>query len=172
MMHMSVPPMSVSGELGERMIELLPRLRRLAQAMVGPAGHDADLARINAADDVVEACIASALQAELPWDDQRAFENRMFALLARACTSCLRAPADRSRGMQPGQPSNMAARNSTLRSTYAALPLPQRAAIALVVLEQRSYGDAAAMLEMPLAVLTQQLWQGRQALLQAQLPQA
>jgi RNA polymerase sigma-70 factor, ECF subfamily len=171
-MHMSVLPMSVSGEqLAERMIGLLPRLRRLARAMVVPADHDDELARIRAADDVVQVCIESALRADLQWHDARAFENRMFALLTRACTACASADADPARSVQPVPPSNVAASNATLRGTYAALPLPQRAAIALVVLEQRSYGDAAAMLEMPLATLTQQLWQGREAL-QAQLPHA
>jgi hypothetical protein len=38
-----------------------------------------------------------------------------------------------------------------------------------VVLEERSYCDAAAILQLPIPVLTQQLWEGREQL-QAQLP--
>jgi len=169
-MYMSVP----NEQLGERMIDLLPRLRRLARAMVDPTLTAAisasmsvvdDPARIRAADDLVQSCLESAMPSALPWHDAHDFENGMFALLVRTCTAgsqCSAAAADCAPRAQR-QPGNV-----TLRSAYAALPLQQRAAIALVVLEQRSYGDAAAMLEMPLATLTQQLWQGRE-LLQAQL---
>src|ERR1044071_4961474 len=103
-MHMSVPPLSASGEqLGERMIDLLPRLRRLARAVVEPAGHDDESAGIRAADDGVQTCLESSLQADVPWHDQRAFENHLFALLARACTACARTAAtDHPRGALAG----------------------------------------------------------------------
>ena len=159
---MSVP----IEQLGERMIGLLPRLRRLAQAILDTAAAE-DPAQ-QCADDVVQACIEQALGSQMPCQDQRAFENRMFGMLTRACVAAHQhaqlAVQHSARGVQhTDHPST-----DGLRRTYAGLPLQQRAAIALVVLEQRSYRDAAAMLEMPLSVLTQQLWQGREKL-QAQL---
>jgi RNA polymerase sigma-70 factor (ECF subfamily) len=156
---MSVP----IEQLGERMIDLLPRLRRLAQAILETA--PAEDPAWQCADDVVQDCIERALRSQVSWQDQRAFENGMFGMLTRAC-----AAADPHAVQHSARSAQHVDRPSTatLRQTYAALPLQQRAAIALVVLEQRSYRDAAAMLEMPLPTLTQQLWQGREKL-QAQL---
>jgi RNA polymerase sigma-70 factor (ECF subfamily) len=174
---MSVP----IEQLGERMIGLLPRLRRLAHAIIETAPAAAP-AQQCAADDVVQTCIERALLSDGPWsdghwsdghwEDERDFEHGMLSMLTRACTAaCQRAALTLDRAVQGTQHPGLAsteANSATLRRTYAGLPPQQRAAIALVVLEQCSYRDAAAMLEMPLAALTQQLWQAREAL-QAQL---
>jgi DNA-directed RNA polymerase specialized sigma24 family protein len=147
-------------QLGERVIELLPRLRRLAQAILetGPA---ADPARH--ADDVVQACIEHVLRAQPHWQDQHAFEHGMFSMLTRACAAAHWQVPATGPAARPAQPTERSSAWA-LRHRYAELPLQQRAAIALVVLEQRSYRDAADMLEMPLPALTQQLWQGREKL--------
>lgn len=155
---MSVP----IEQLGERMIDLLPRLRRLAQAILETAPAEDSVQQC--ADDVVQACIERALCSPTHWQDQRAFENGMFGMLTRACASaCQHALPAVERTARDTQHADRPSA-ATLRHTYAALPLQQRAAIALVVLEQRSYRDVATMLEMPLPALTQQLWQGRERL--------
>jgi len=159
---MSVP----IEQLGEQMIGLLPRLRRLAQAILETAPAEGSARQC--ADDVVQACIERALRSQISWQDQHAFENGMFSMLTRACAAAYQHAPLVVQGVPRGAQHADHPSTETLRRTYAALPLPQRAAIALVVLEQRSYRDAAAMLEMPLPTLTQQLWQGREKL-QAQL---
>lgn len=133
------------------MIGLLPRLRRLAHAIAEPA---------HAPDDLVQQCIERALQPDVRWHSHRELENGMFAMLARACAAAGTANAT------PDQPAQSVDtfESAPLRRAYAALPLQQRAAIALVVLEERSYDDTAALLQIPLETLTQQLWQGREAL--------
>jgi RNA polymerase sigma-70 factor (ECF subfamily) len=137
---------------GELMVALLPRLRRLAHAIAAPA---------HAADDLVQQCIERALQSDAKWRSHRELENGMFGMLARACA----AAGQSSAGVEVATAERVDTLDAVqLRRAYARLPLQQRVAIALVVLEERSYHDTAILLEIPLQTLTQQLWQGREAL--------
>lgn len=145
---MPLPP----EQLRELMIGLLPRLRRLAQAIVEP---------VQAADDLVQQCIERALPVCGSWHSDRELESGLFSLLMQACTGHQHAEPFLSVPAEGGDA-------GSLRRLYAALPLQQRMAIALVVIEQRSYRDAAAMLGLPLETLTQQLWCGRERLLDAE----
>jgi DNA-directed RNA polymerase specialized sigma24 family protein len=87
----------------------------------------------------------------------------MFALLVDACSSAAR------RTGAVADPEALPSEADWLRRGYACLPLQQRIAVALVVLEQRSYRETAAVLDLSLATLTQQLWMGREWL-QSQRP--
>ncbi len=147
--------MSVSFEqLSELTIGLLPRLRRFAHAISEP---------LHSADDLVQHCIERALLERAQWRSGQELESGLFGMIARACLTGSHLTPASVQLQQPGEPSE-------LRRAYASLPLQQRIAIALVVLEQRSYHDTAVVLDLPLPVLTQQLWQGREQL-HAQLPQ-
>ncbi|HEV2623251.1 MAG TPA: RNA polymerase sigma factor [Frateuria sp.] len=147
----------------EGLILLLPRLRRLARALAG-RGPDAD--------DLVQLVLERALARAAQWRPSDALDKWVFAIARNAWRDELRArgrsqrlfvPEDEGElvadgtGMQPAQQLELA-------MALATLPPDQREVVALVLVEGMSYGEAAALLEVPVGTVTSRLARARAAL--------
>lgn len=149
--------------LRDRIIELLPRLRRFARSLARNAQDADDLVQITA-----ERALARAdqFQADRPvagwlfgilrnaWIDEGRSRRRRESLLDPAdLAEQVRDPAGSS------DPELLC-----LQDALARLPEDQRLAVALVLVEGLSYKEAAAIMSVPVGTLTSRLARGREAL--------
>ncbi len=156
--------MSRSVELlRDEVIELLPRLRRVARAIARNA-HDAD--------DLVQITVERALRRFDQWEDETRLEGWMFGIMRNAWIDEVRARGRRERVFAPeaagenvGEPSSDRDQDAiALQAGLARLPEEQRMAIGLVLVEGLSYKEAAEVLQVPIGTLTSRLARGREAL--------
>lgn len=159
---MWTPPVTVL--MRQQLCELLPRLRRFARSL---AGNPDD------ADDVVQVALERALQRASQWrEDAGGLDAWMFGIVRNAWLDEVRARQRRGRMFVAGEDGDtvgVAAVDAYLEvmsveAAMARLPLEQREAVALVLVEGLSYREAATMLEVPVGTLTSRLARGRQAL--------
>jgi RNA polymerase sigma factor (sigma-70 family) len=155
-------------EFEQRIIDLLPSLRRFARAL---AGQVAD------ADDLVQAAVERALARRRQWQAGTSLEAWMFKIVKNAWIDEARARSRRGKvvdadadGDAVADPAGGAGTDTQLaiRAAVAALPEDQRIAVALILIEGLSYQEAADVLETPVGTVTSRLGRGRAAL-QAQL---
>lgn len=148
----------------QRLCELLPRLRRFARSL---AGNPDD------ADDVVQVALERALQRTSQWrEDMGGLDAWMFGIVRNAWLDEVRARQRRGRvfvAAEEGDTVGVATVDAHLEvisveAAMARLPLEQREAVALVLVEGLSYREAAALLAVPMGTLTSRLARGRQAL--------
>jgi RNA polymerase sigma-70 factor (ECF subfamily) len=155
--------MSSSGEdIRDRIIELLPRLRRFARSLARSA-HDADdLVQITAERALAHAgqlrpghSVASWLFGILrnAWIDEGRSRRRRESLLG---PEDLAAIGDSAAGADPEL--------LCLQDALSRLPAEQRLAVALVLIEGFSYSEAASIMSVPVGTLTSRLARGREAL--------
>jgi RNA polymerase sigma-70 factor (ECF subfamily) len=148
-------------------VELLPRLRRLARALARD-GSDAD--------DLVQATVERALIHRDQWREGTRLDSWMFRIMKNAWIDESRARKRRGRVMAPEEDGarigddGAAAMETRLEAADVAramgrLPDDQRLAVALVLVEGLSYKEAAEVLEVPQGTLTSRLVRGRLALL-------
>ena len=144
-------------------MELLPRLRRFARALVR---HRDD------ADDLVQTALERALKhmQELPPDAR--LDSWMFRVIRNAWIDETRARARWQKVLAPEEagenvgetPIDAHADLLSVQRAMAALPHDQRMAVALVLIEGLSYQEAAAVMDVPVGTLTSRLARGRAAL--------
>ena len=159
--------MNSSDAVREGLIPLLPRLRRLAQAL---AGQVAD------ADDLVQIVLERALARAAQWRPDAALDRWVFAIARNAWRDELRARGRSQHLFAPEEAGEMAAdcasaqpaQQLELAMALAALPPDHREVVALVLVEGMSYGEAAELLEVPVGTVTSRLARAR-ATLQAHL---
>lgn len=150
-----------------QIVDLLPRLRRLARVL---AREPAD------ADDLVQLAVERALRALGQWRPGTRLDSWMFRIMKNAWIDETR--ARRRRGAVLADPAEgelvgdagaqtMEARleAAEVERAIARLPSEQRLAVALVLVEGLSYKEAAEVLEVPQGTLTSRLARGRAALL-------
>jgi RNA polymerase sigma factor (sigma-70 family) len=148
-------------------VELLPRLRRLARALARD-GTDAD--------DLVQATVERALIHKDQWRQGTRLDSWMFRIMKNAWIDESRARSRRGRMLAPEEEGarigddGAAAMEMRLEAAAVAkamgqLPDDQRLAVALVLVEGLSYKEAAEVLEVPQGTLTSRLVRGRMALL-------
>jgi len=148
-------------------VELLPRLRRLARVL---ARNPAD------ADDLVQLTVERALMRAGQWSPGTRLDSWMFRIMKNAWIDETRARSRRGRVFAPDEEGHnvgfdgggaMQARleAAEVERAVAELPEDQRLAVALVLVEGLSYKEAAEVLEIPQGTLTSRLVRGRQALL-------
>jgi RNA polymerase sigma-70 factor (ECF subfamily) len=154
---------SGSEEISERIVELLPRLRRFARSL-SRNQHDAD--------DLVQSTVERAWRHAEQLKPGANPASWMFGIMKNAWIDHRRARGRRGEvafpedsGDHPAvNPTDM---NATLWSVSEAmdkLPEEQRLAVALVLVEGMSYKEAAGLLEIPMGTLTSRLARGRSAL--------
>jgi RNA polymerase sigma-70 factor (ECF subfamily) len=150
-----------------QIVELLPRLRRLARVLTrAPAD----------ADDLVQLTVERALTRHDQWRPGTRLDSWMFRMMKNAWIDETRARARRGGLFAPEEAgeavgddgaaameAHLAARE--VESAMARLPRDQRLAVALVLVEGLSYQEAAEVLEIPAGTLTSRLVRGRAALL-------
>lgn len=147
----------------EGLIQLLPRLRRLARAL---AGQVAD------ADDLVQTVLERALARAAQWRPDAALDKWVFAIARNAWRDELRARG-RSQNLFVAEEAAASvadlaharpADRVELAAALAALPPDHREVVALVLVEGMSYGEAAELLEIPVGTVTSRLARARTSL--------
>ena len=152
-----------SEEIGERIVELLPRLRRFARSL-SRNQHDAD--------DLVQSGIERAWRHLEQFRPGANLASWMFGILKNAWLDNLRMRRRRGEVALPDDSGEHPAvspvdSNTEMWSVSEAmskLPEEQRMAVALVLVEGLSYKEAAEVLEIPMGTLTSRLARGRTAL--------
>ena len=148
------------------LVELLPRLRRLARSLTG---HVFD------ADDLVQIALERALERRGQWRPGTRLDSWMFRIMKNAWIDEARGRMRRGRitidGADAEQAPDPASPSGELRleaqaawTALTQLPEDQRLAVALVLVEGLSYKEAAEVLEIPMGTLTSRLVRGRMAI--------
>ncbi len=147
----------------DRIVELLPRLRRFARNLARNA-HDAD--------DLVQTGLERALVHLDTWRRDARLDSWLFRIIRNAWIDEVRARTRRGRVLAPAEegddvgtePMEQLIESQTIESVMARLPEEQRLAISLVLVEGLPYKEAAEVLEVPIGTLTSRLARGRDAL--------
>ena len=150
-----------------QMTQLLPRLRRFAIALSGSVAD---------ADDLVQDTVERALRNLHQWEPGTRLDNWMFRIAKNRFID-IRRSSKRSGVVLMDAPEEAAsvstdgvraaeARLALKDVTRALLTLPieQREALALVVIDGLSYRDASNILDVPIGTLTSRLARAREAL--------
>jgi RNA polymerase sigma factor (sigma-70 family) len=150
-------------EISERLVALLPRLRRFARSL-SRNQHDAD--------DLVQVVVERALRNLEQFRDGANLGSWMFGIMKNAWIDDRRARGRRAEvalaedsGDHPAvSPGDSDLSLWSVSEAMDKLPEDQRLAVALVLVEGMSYKEAAALLEIPIGTLTSRLARGRTAL--------
>ena len=153
--------------LQRQIVEVLPRLRRLARVL---ARDVAD------ADDLVQATVERALVHQGQWRPGTRLDSWMFRIMKNAWIDESRARIRRNKVFAPEAEGAavgldgavaMQARleAADVERAMEKLPDEQRLAIALVLVEGLSYREAAEVMAVPAGTRTSRLVRGRMALL-------
>jgi RNA polymerase sigma-70 factor (ECF subfamily) len=154
---------SASEEISERIVELLPRLRRFARSL-SRNQHDAD--------DLVQSVVERAWRNLAQLKPGANLHSWMFGIMKNAWLDNMRAAKRRGEVALPEDsgdhpavnPTDMNANLWSVSEAMDKLPEEQRLAVALVLVEGMSYKEAAALLEVPMGTITSRLARGRAAL--------
>lgn len=144
-------------------VDLLPRLRRLARALTRDP---------TAADDLVQMAIERALARRAQWQPGTRLDSWVMRIMKNAWIDETRSRSRWGRVLDgPDAGENVADAASrpdeamAIDQAMARLPEDQRLAVALVLIDGLSYAEAAAVLEVPPGTLTSRLVRGRTALM-------
>ena len=153
--------------LREEILALIPRLERFARALT----HD-----VVSADDLVQDCLARALEKIHLWEPGTDLRAWLFTILYRQHISHTRRDSRRRDGveLQESDPSLVFPANQTARLELrdlerglAKLPEEQRSVILLVGLEGMDYAEAAAAVNTPVGTVRSRIARGRETLRKA-----
>jgi RNA polymerase sigma factor (sigma-70 family) len=149
------------------LVELLPRMRRLARMF---AGDRAD------ADDLVQIVVERALGRKDQWRAGTRLDSWVFRIMKNAWIDEARSRQRAGRvftgedegrhvadAAAPAMETRLAA--AEVERALMALPQDQRMAVALVLIDGLSYREAADVLDVPMGTLTSRLVRGRMALM-------
>jgi len=150
-----------------QMIALLPRLRRFAIALTGSVADG---------DDLVQDTVERALRNLHQWDAGTRLDSWMFRIARnrfidgrrsarREGAVMMDAPEEAGNAAMDGERAMLS--RMTLEDLNAAmkkLPVEQREAVALVLIDGASYREAADLLEVPIGTLTSRIARARESL--------
>ena len=149
----------------QEIIDLLPRLRRLARVLTRD---------VTAADDLVQIAIERALSRRDQWRPGTRLDAWVMRIMKNAWIDETRS---RSRwgkvldaeeaGVNVSDGSGQTDEQLAISQAMANLPDEQRIAVALVLVDGLSYADAAEVLEIPPGTLNSRVVRGRMALMEA-----
>jgi RNA polymerase sigma-70 factor, ECF subfamily len=150
-------------ELGNELVELLPRLRRYARTLARNV-HDAD--------DLVQLSLERALSHASQMHAGASLGAWVFGILRNAWIDEQRARMRRARVFAPAELGTDVAQGGAqvhvedlaVHEALARLPEEQRSAVALVMIEGLSYKEAAHVMAVPVGTLTSRLARAREAL--------
>lgn len=160
-------PVLDDQSLREEILAQIPRLARFARALT----HD-----VVSADDLVQDCLARALEKIHLWVPGTDLRAWLFTILYRQHISHTRRDARRREGAElhesdaslvfsPNQTARLELRD--LERGLAKLPDEQRSVILLVGLEGMDYAEAAAAVNAPLGTVRSRIARGRESLRKA-----
>ncbi len=150
----------------QELLALLPRLRRFAR---GLTQHPAD------ADDLCQSAIERALKSREQWQAGTRLDSWMYKITRNIWIDNRRAAARRGihadidDGVMQIADDSHARMEASMElgdvdKAMARLPVEQREAVMLVLVEGYAYREAAEILEVPVGTLTSRLVRGREAL--------
>ena len=144
-------------------VDLLPRLRRLARALARDP---------SAADDLVQVAVERALARRAQWQAGTRLDSWVMRIMKNAWIDETRSKSRWNRVLEGEHAGvNVAGAASrpdeamAIERAMARLPEEQRIAVALVLIDGLSYAEAAGVLEIPPGTLTSRLVRGRTALM-------
>jgi RNA polymerase sigma-70 factor, ECF subfamily len=149
-----------------RIIAFLPRLRRFCMALTG--SHDQ-------CDDLLQETVERALTRIEQWQAGTSLESWMFRIAQNLHIDRIRAQGRRGQTVDVDEMTNMAGDDGQTivedrselahaQAAMAALPDEQRSVLALVVIDGRSYKEAAAILELPIGTVMSRISRARHAI--------
>jgi len=154
---------AVKDDLGEHIVQLLPRLRRFARSLVN---------NVQDADDLVQLAIERALSHSEQLRPGAQLSSWMFGILRNAWIDESRSKGRRSRLFVPEELGENVADPTTsghadalsVQDAMARLPIEQREVVGLVLVEGLSYKEAAEIIGVPVGTITSRLARGRDSL--------
>ncbi|WP_460832374.1 RNA polymerase sigma factor [Lysobacter humi (ex Lee et al. 2017)] len=155
--------MNRTVDIQQGLIELLPRLRRLARVLTGNAFD---------ADDLVQVALERALARADQYRPDARLDAWVFGIVRNAWTDELRARTRRAAVFAPEEAGESVGELAVERqsdamsvaSAMARLPEEQREVVALVLVEGLSYRETADVLGVPVGTVTSRLARARAAL--------
>lgn len=157
----------VSAPFGERLIAMLPRLRRFARGLAGSASE---------ADDLVQAACERALARHHQFQEGTRFDSWMFRIVQTIWIDQLRArevrkedadiAEERLGSDEPMRRVEARLALDEVRRAVDRLPAEQRATLMLVTVEGLSYKEAAEVAGVPIGTIMSRLARARTALQQ------
>lgn len=159
----------MADDIRDRMVELLPRLRRFAYALTGS---------LDKADDLVQETCARALANAEQWQSGTRLDSWMYRIAQNLWFDRMRAQKVRGASVDPDMAQDIAGVDGrdvtesrlTLQAVakgIAKLPADQQLVIAHVCIDGLSYKDAAEALGIPIGTVMSRLARARQALHQS-----
>lgn len=158
---------SVSAPFGERLVAMLPRLRRFARGLAGSASE---------ADDLVQAACERALARHHQFQEGTRFDSWMFRIVQTIWIDQLRArevrkedadiAEERLGSDEPMRRVEARLALDEVRRAVDRLPAEQRATLMLVTVEGLSYKEAAEVAGVPIGTIMSRLARARTALQQ------
>jgi RNA polymerase sigma-70 factor (ECF subfamily) len=156
----------VANDIRDRMVELLPRLRRFAYALTGS---------LDRADDLVQDTCARALANAEQWQSGTRLDSWMYRIAQNLWFDRMRAQKVRGPTVDPEAMREVAGLDGrdvtesrlTLQAVargISQLPLDQQLVIAHVCIDGLSYKDAADALDIPIGTVMSRLARARRAL--------
>jgi RNA polymerase sigma-70 factor (ECF subfamily) len=153
-------------QIHARLVAFLPRLRRFCHGLTGTADQG---------DDLLQATFERAISRIDQWQAGTNLENWVFRLASNLNIDRLR--SQRVRGVPvdveeaydlPGEDElarlEFRSELDAVRTALAALPVELRAVMAAVVLEEKTYREAAELLEIPIGTVMSRMSRARQFL--------
>jgi RNA polymerase sigma-70 factor (ECF subfamily) len=157
----------VSTRFGDRLVAVLPRLRRFARGLARSA---------TGADDLVQAACERALAREHQFQEGTRFDSWMFRIVQTIWIDQLRAREvrkedgeiadDRMGSSESVRRAEARLALAEVRKAVDRLPPDQRATLMLVTVEGLSYKEAAAVVGVPVGTIMSRLARARIALQQ------
>lgn len=156
----------MTDEIRDRMVAVLPRLRRFAYALTGSAEQGDDL--------VQDACLRALSRID-QWQPGSRLDSWMYRIAQNIWLDRVRASKVRGEVVDVEVAEGMAGSDGrvvvegelTLRAVDAALarlPVEQRVVVALVCIEGASYKEAAEIAGVPIGTVMSRLARARRAL--------
>ena len=149
----------------QEIVDLLPRLRRLARALTRD---------VTAADDLVQIAIERALSRRDQWRPGTRLDAWVMRIMKNAWIDETRSRGRWGKvldaeeaGVNVSDGSGQTDEQLAIAQAMADLPDEQRIAVALVLVDGLSYADAAEVLEIPPGTLNSRVVRGRMALMEA-----
>ena len=149
----------------QEIVDLLPRLRRLARALTRD---------VTAADDLVQIAIERALSRRDQWRPGTRLDAWVMRIMKNAWIDETRSRSRWSKvldseeaGVNVSDRSGQTDEQLAIAQAMERLPEEQRLAVALVLIDGLSYADAAEVLEIPPGTLNSRVVRGRMALMEA-----
>jgi RNA polymerase sigma-70 factor (ECF subfamily) len=149
------------------LVELLPRLRRFAHALVRSPTD---------ADDLVQMAVERALRSQDQWQPGTRLDSWTYRIMrnlwidvvrSRSRSEKFEAPPEEAErmGVDPGPAIEASADLQRVMSAMERLPDEQREVVALILIEGFGYKEVSEMLDLPIGTVSSRLVRGRTALL-------